>query len=150
MDAVTYPQESVVSFVSNRMIPLRVRFDAQPHASDFKIQWTPSLITLGPEGQEHHRSVGFLPPEELIPSLLLGSGKCHFDAERFPQALKDLDEVLAKHPKSHAAPEAIYYRGVTGYKSTHDAKPLKAAYEKLAAEYPQSEWTNRAYPYRLL
>jgi hypothetical protein len=28
--------------------------------------------------------------------------------------------------------------------------PLKAAYEKLQAEYPASEWTKRAYPYRLI
>jgi hypothetical protein len=36
------------------------------------------------------------------------------------------------------------------YKSTHDPKPLRASYDKLAAEYPDSEWAKRAYPYRLI
>ena len=40
--------------------------------------------------------------------------------------------------------------GVSGYKSSHDPKKLKEAYERLQAEYPESEWTKRAYPYRLI
>jgi len=150
MDAVTYPQESVVSFLSSKVVPLRVGADAQPYATDFNVKWTPTLVTLDASGGEHHRTVGFLAPEALIPSVLLGSAKCHFDAGRFPEALKDLGELLAKHPKSAAAPEALFYQGVAGYKNTNDAKPLKAAYEKLAAQYPNSEWAQRAYPYRLL
>ena len=31
-----------------------------------------------------------------------------------------------------------------------DPKKLKEAYEKLQEEYPNSEWTKRAYPYRLI
>jgi outer membrane protein assembly factor BamD (BamD/ComL family) len=57
---------------------------------------------------------------------------------------------LAEYPKSDSAPEAVYLRGVCGYKSTHAPKPLKEAYERLQAQYPSSEWTKRAYPYRLL
>ena len=48
------------------------------------------------------------------------------------------------------APEAVYLRGVSRYKSSHSAAPLKEAYEKLRAEYPASEWTQRAQPYSLL
>ena len=58
--------------------------------------------------------------------------------------------MVRDYPKSKAAPEAIFLRGVAGYKSTHDPKPLKAAYEKLQAEYPGNEWTDRAQPYRLI
>jgi len=150
MDAVTYPQESVVSFLTSKVVPLRLPFDAQPQATDYNVKWTPTLITADAAGEEHHRTVGFLAPEALIPSVLLGSAKCHFDAGRFPEALKELGELLAKYPKSPAAPEAIYYQGVAGYKKTNDPKPLKGAYEKLAATYPDSEWTQRAYPYRLI
>jgi TolA-binding protein len=150
MDAVTYPESKVIGFISENMIPLRIPFDAQPLSTDFNVTWTPTLITLDSDGKEHHRTVGFLAPEELIPSLLLGIAKSYFETDRFDEALENLQKVLAEHPKSDSAPEAIYLRGVCGYKSTHDPKPLKEAYEKLHAEHPSSEWTRRAYPYRLL
>ena len=150
MGAVTYPDGNVIDFVNNRMIPIRLLSDAQPYAKDFNIKWTPSIITLDESGKEHHRVVGFLPPEELIPAMMLGIAKVNFDLDRFDEALAELERIIAEYPKSKATPEAIYLRGVSGYKSTHDAKSLKAAYEKLHAEYPDSEWTARALPYRLI
>jgi tetratricopeptide (TPR) repeat protein len=150
MGAVTYPDERVVTFILENLIPLQVKSDAQPLATDFNVKWTPTLVTLDSDGKEHHRTVGFLPPEELVPSLLLGIAKCHFDRERYEEALKALSRLLESYPKSDAAPEAIFLRGVSLYKSTHNPKPLKEAYEKLQAEYPSSEWTKRAYPYRLI
>src|SRR4030043_471933 len=136
MDAVTYPNEGVIEFIQKNMIPLRVAFDAQPLATEFSLKWTPTLITLDADGKEHQRTVGFLPPEELIPSLLLGIAKSYFNREKFSEALSTLDKLLADYPKSDAAPEAIYLRGVCRYKSTHDPKPLKGAYEQLQANYP--------------
>ena len=150
MDAVTYPEAGVIGFIEENFIPLRVPFDAQPHAADFNIKWTPTVITLGPDGKEHHRTVGFLGPDELIPSLLLGRGKFHFDHDRFAEALESLNSVVANYPKSDSAPEAIFHSGVCQYKSSNNPKPLKEAYEKLNAEFPANEWTKRAYPYRLL
>jgi hypothetical protein len=150
MDAVTYPNEKVVEFIERNFIPLRVAFDAKPLATDFKVRWTPTLITLDESGQEHHRTVGFLSPEELIPSLLLGMAKVCFDQNQFEPALSSLEKLLADHPKSDCAPEALYLRGVSRYKSTHSPKPLKEAYEELQRAYPSSEWAKRAAPYRLL
>ena len=150
MDAVTYPDSGVIGFIHEHMVPLRVAFDAQPFARDFNVKWTPTIITLDSEGSEHHRTLGFLAPEDLIASLLLGMGKVHFDADKFDNALVNLDRVTADYSKSNSAPEAIFYWGVSGYKSSHDPKKLKEAYERLQAEYPDSEWTKRAYPYRLI
>jgi hypothetical protein len=150
MDAVTYPDTRVSDFIEKKLIPLQVPYNHQPLSIDFNVKWTPTLVTLDAEGKEHHRTVGFLAPEELIPSLLLGMAKIHFDREQFDPALANLEALLAGYPKSDAAPESIYLRGVTRYKSTHEAKPLKEAYELLQAQYPGSEWTKRAYPYRLL
>ncbi len=150
MGAVTYPDAKVVGFISENMVPLQVLFDAQPLSTDFNVKWTPTIITLDPQSKEHHRTVGFLSPDELIPSLLLGIGKYYFDTDRFDEAGENLERMLKEYPKSDAAPEAIFVLGVCRYKSTHDPKPLKAAYEQLLSEYPSSEWTKRAYPYRLL
>jgi hypothetical protein len=150
MDAVSYPNKDVIEFMNNVMIPLRVSFDAQPLSSDFKVKWTPTLVTLDQEGNEHHRTVGFLSPEELIPSLRLGIAKIGFDLNQFGEALENLDRIVTDYPKSDSTPEAIYLQAVSGYKSTEDAKQLKAGYELLLSGYPESEWTKRAYPYRLL
>ncbi|MDY6950088.1 MAG: outer membrane protein assembly factor BamD [Thermodesulfobacteriota bacterium] len=150
MDAVTYPNSSVVEFVEENVVPLRLSFDVKPESDDFKVKWTPTLIVLDAEGEEHHRTTGFLGPEELMPMIMLGIGKARFDSEVFSEALESLNRLLAQYPKSDSAPEAIYYRGVSGYKHSHDAGPLKEAYEKLQSEYPSSEWAKRAAPYRLL
>jgi tetratricopeptide (TPR) repeat protein len=149
MGAVTYPDEKVAEFVTNRMVPLQVLYDS-PLAADFKIKWTPTIIVLDYYGKEHHRTVGFFPPEEFIPSMLLGMGKIDFDTEQYDAAIRHFDTILTEFPKSSAAPEGIYLRGVSGYKASHNPAPLKEAYEKLKAEYPSSEWVKRAQPYSLL
>jgi len=150
MDAVTYPDEKVIEFFQKNMIPLRIAFDSLPLATQFNLKWTPTLIILDAQGKEHQRTIGFLPPEELIPSLLLGIAKVHFNQERLSEALATLEKIISEYPKSGSAPEAIYLRGVCAFKNTHNPKHLKEAYESLQTHYPSSEWTQRAFPYRLL
>ena len=150
MDAVTYPDSAVIDFISEALIPLRVSSDAMPLSEDFNVKWTPTLITLGPDSKEHHRTVGFLEPKELIARLLLGEGKYFFDNDKFPEALKTLEKIPADYKNTDAVPEAIYLRGVNQYKNTGDPLPLKAAYEILSKDFPDGEWTKRAYPYRLI
>lgn len=150
MDTVSYPNKDVTEFIKDSVIPLRVRYDTQPLATDFSINWTPTLIILDMEGKEHHRAVGFLSPEELMPLLLMGIAKVHFDHNAFKEAFSNLEKILSDFPKSNSAPEAIYLKGVCLYKDTKNPKGLKEAYEQLQARYPESEWTKRAYPYRLL
>jgi hypothetical protein len=150
MGAVTFPDTRVIGFINQNVIPIRLPHDHKPLAEQFQIKWTPALVTLDAEGKEHHRTVGFLAPEELIPSLLLGKAKIDFDHEDFAKALVTLEDLLTDYPKSAAAPEAIFLRGVCGYKSTHNPKALKEIYEKLSKDYPDSEWTKRSSPYRLI
>lgn len=150
MEAVTFPQPRVIEFMSEQVIPVRLPHDHKPLAEQFQVKWTPTLITLDGDGKEHHRTVGFLPPEDLMASILLGKAKVYFDRDDFQAALKVLEALLSQFPKSGSAPEAVFLSGVCGYKRTGDPKPLKAAYERLASGYPESEWTQRAYPYRLL
>ncbi|HBA53852.1 tetratricopeptide repeat protein [Syntrophorhabdus aromaticivorans] len=150
MDAVTYPKTAVIEFLNQSVIPVRVPFDSEPLATEFNLKWTPMLVVLDWNGKEHSRTVGFLPPEELIPSLLLGIAKIYFDHDRFTDAITNLDKILSDYPTSGAAPEAVFLKGVNGYKGTHNTQALKLAYEKLQADYPSSEWAKRALPYRLL
>jgi tetratricopeptide (TPR) repeat protein len=150
MGAVTYPDIKVAAFVNETVIPLQVPSDSEPLATDFVLRWTPTLIILDTSGKEHSRTVGFIPPEELIPTILLGMAKVYFDLRQFDPAIECLEKIINGYPQSFEAPEAVYYRGVCAYKTSHDAGGLKKAYERLAKEYPQSEWVRRAFPYRLL
>ena len=131
------------------MVPLRIPFDATL-SQEFNVTWIPALITLDWKGTEHYRTVGFMAPDELVPSLMLGCAKVFGDLEFFDRALDEIDKILTNYPASDAAPEAEFARGVYGYKSTHDPAPLKDAYEHLSKQYPQNVWTKRAYPYQLL
>ncbi len=150
MDAVTYPDEMVMAFIQESLIPLLVPFDALPLSKDFNIKWTPTLVTLGTDMREHHRTVGFLDPDAFIANQTLGIGKYHFDNDRYKEALAFFEKIISGYSESDCVAEATFLRGVSLYKSTGDPKPLKEAYETLSSKYPDGEWTKRAYPYRLL
>ena len=125
MDAVTYPNLEVVKFIQDHVVPVRLSFDAKPESLDFNVKWTPTLVVLDSDGTEHHRTTGFLAPEELVPMILLGIGKSHFDREEYKEAIASLDRLLRDYSQSDSCPEAIYYGGVSRYKSTQEAQPLK-------------------------
>jgi hypothetical protein len=150
MDAVTYPEKNVAAFIQENLIPLRVLFDALPLSEEFNVKWTPTTILLDSKGKEHHRTVGFVPAEEMIPLLMLGMGKACFALDDLDQAIADLDPIIQTYPASHSAPEAIYLQGVSRYLNTHDAQHLKQMYGKLRDDYPKSVWAERSLPYRLL
>jgi len=107
MDAVTYPDPRTIEFVNKNLIAFRV--DANQGTEfviRFEVQYTPTEIILDGEGKEHHRSVGYLPPEEFIPHLMLGMAKSKFNKDRCFQSLEILRRLLADYPGSKAAAEA--------------------------------------------
>jgi tetratricopeptide (TPR) repeat protein len=150
MDAVTYPHPKVIEFFDKHLAPVRVLHSSAPLPQQFKVHWTPTLVLLDAQGEEHYRTVGFLAPEELIPALMLGIAKSYCDRGQYALATKFLEPLLAEYPKSGAAPEATYYLGVSRYKDTRNPGALKQAAEALQTHYPESEWAKRASVYRLL
>jgi hypothetical protein len=150
MDTVTYPQDEVLSFMNDKVIPVRLAFDAMPESKDFNVQWTPAIITLDSKGMEHHRSIGFMSPKELIPSMMLGMAKTDMDMENFKEAIICIEHLLKDFTMCTSAAEAVFLMGVARFKLTHETRHLKEAYEKLCSYYPDSEWALRAEPYKLL
>ena len=150
MDAVTYGDERVIKLVSDMIVPLRVAFGTQTLAGHFNVRETPTVILLDASGIEHHRITGFLPPEEFLPSILLGISKASIYRDRFSAALVLLEKILMDYPKCASVPEAIYLRGVCKYRSTYNSKSLKEAFEKLLVDYPTINWRKWAYPGRSL
>jgi len=148
MDAVTYSNPAVIDFIQRNMIPLRIQSDNAALALKFKIRWTPTALTLDKEGNEHYRTVGFLRPEALVSSLMLGIGRMRFDKGEYQGAISNFDKLIATSSKNDYVAEAIYFRGVARYKLTNDLRSMKEAYDRLLQEYPDSEWTEKAYPYK--
>jgi outer membrane protein assembly factor BamD (BamD/ComL family) len=110
----------------------------------FGALWTPTQIILDSEGEECHRTEGFLPVEDFLAQLELGLGKLQFHHKRFSEAGKRFQAVCEGYPKSGGAPEACYWAGVAAYKGTDDPKHLGAAGELLKQRYPDSEWARKA------
>jgi tetratricopeptide (TPR) repeat protein len=150
MDAVAYPDAAVIQFVNENLIPLRIPADHAELGPKFRIKWTPSLLILDAEGVEHSRTLGFYPAKELIPSLLLGMGKAYFNRAERGAAVKCFERLIGDFPKSVQAPEAVYLKGVSRFIETHEVPHLIEIYDRLSAQYPQSEWRTRAEPYNLL
>ena len=150
MDAVSYPDAQVTEFINDRLVPLRLPADDPVLGPKFGIKWTPSLLILDSDGKEHSRTLGFFTPDELIPALLLGIGKGHFNRGERGEAMRRFGALLERYPRSFSAPEAVYLNGVSGYIESHDVSNLIRLYDRLSSEYPGSEWAMRADPYRLL
>ena len=150
MGAVTYPNEGVAKFVDLNFVPVQVQSSDKELADKYNVSWTPTILVLDADGKEHYRSVGFLQPDVFIATFELGKARYYLDREQFAEARALLEELIERCPVPEVVPEAIFYHGVASYKHTHDAKPLKKAYETLTAKYPQSDWAKRAEPYKLI
>lgn len=150
MNAVAFPDPAVIDFVTKNLVPVRIPADDPELGPRYKIKWTPTLTILDGDGGEHYRTLGFYPPEELIPSLLLGIGKARFNQPDRPAACDCFEKILAGYPASSLAPEALFLNGVSRYIETREVTNLIDIYDRLAADYPESPWLTRADPYRLL
>jgi hypothetical protein len=111
MDTVTYPDPRTVDFVNGFMIALRVSTQSSGQlAGNYGIQYTPTVLILDGDGREHHRSVGFLSPEEFVPSLMLGSGKMYLNNNSIRMALTMFEKILLAYSRSGFAAEAANFK----------------------------------------
>jgi len=135
----------VSKFISEHFVPVKIHIKERPQDfGRFKAEWTPTLIVAEPDGTERHRSVGFLPADDLLAQLDLGLGKAAFSRGQFQQAREAFQSVVEHYPQADAAPEAVYWAGVSAYKASDSADSLKQAAIQLRQKYPQSEWTKKA------
>lgn len=107
MDTVTYPDQATVQMVRDYLIAVRVQIHSETVlAQRFAIRYTPSVVILDEDGVERHRSVGFLTPQEFVPSMLLGIGKAYYERRRFKKAGAALGRLLSVYPQSRWVTEA--------------------------------------------
>lgn len=150
MSAVTYSDGRVKEYLNRHFVPVRLHCDFEQPSAEMRrygIKWTPTLLVLDEDGQEQHRSEGYLTPKELMAQLSLGMAKLNLAHEAFEPATRELAQVLESCPECATAPEARYFLGVSRYRQTHDLRELRRTWEVLARDFPQSEWTRKAEPY---
>jgi thioredoxin-related protein len=138
------------SFIDTNFLPVQVETSPANQAlmDRYGVSWTPTILALDAQGKEHYRIVGFVPPEEFIPLLIVAKARFFLDTGQVAAARATLEEMLSRYPHPRAAAEAIFFLGVAKYKDTHDPRHLREAYEELKAKYPDSEWFRRAEPYQ--
>ena len=84
-----------------------------------------------------------MPAEDFLSQLHLGLAKAAFSREEFAGAERSFRDVAAEHPKSDAAPEAIYWAAVSSYKASGKPDALGKAAAELKEKYPESAWTKK-------
>lgn len=148
-----WPQERVVTFITENFIPARVHVREQ--AADFQrlgdrygALWTPATLVLDSEGKEQHRVEGFLDADELIAELRLGLGKVAFNARQWQEAERRYQVVVDRHPETDAAAEALYWAGVSRYKRTGDATALAETAAAFGTRFQESAWAKKASVWR--
>jgi len=126
-------------------VPVKVHVKEQPTTfSRFGVNWTPTLLVMSPDGIERHRIEGFLPGEDLLAQLTLGLGHAARRRGRWAEAEEHYRRVLDRFPSTAAAPEALYWTGVSRYKVSGDHSALAETAHQLKLRYPESEWMKKA------
>jgi hypothetical protein len=144
-----YSDPRVVDFIQQHFTPMRahVRDNADEFkrlGSRFTAQWTPTTLIVDAEGNERHRIEGFLPADDFLAQLTLGLAKSAFARRRFDEAERLYREVVDRYPNTEAAPEALYWAGVSRYKGSNDASALGDTARAFSTRYTGSSWAKKA------
>jgi TolA-binding protein len=122
-------------------VPLEAHIKEHPkNFHRFDALWTPSVIILDPNGKERFRIEGYLPKDEFRAHLELALARVAFMSKNWKDAERRYTEVLERYPESKAAPEALYWKGVSHYKATNDHTVLGELPGQFQEKYPESEW----------
>ena len=101
-------------------------------------------MILDSDGSERHRFEGFLPADDFLSQLEIGLAHAAFARQQWAEAERRYREIVDQLPNSDAAPEALYWAGVSKYKASGDAKSLNETAEQFKKRYNQSTWAKKA------
>ena len=63
--------------------------------------------------------------------------------KKWADAEQRYSEVLERYPDTNAAPEALYWKGVSHYKATNDHTVLGTLPGEFKQKYPDSVWAQK-------
>jgi hypothetical protein len=106
----------------------------------FDAVWTPTIMIMDSNGKERWRIEGYLPKEEFRAQLEMGLARVAFMHKQWAEAEQRYTGVLERYPDSKAAPEALYWKGVSHYNATKDHTVLGDLPDEFKEKYPDSVW----------
>ena len=112
------------------------------------VHWTPTVLILDEDGVERHRIEGFLAVDDFLAHLKLGLAKSALQRGAFEDAERRFRQVVAEHPRSEPAPEALYWAGVSRYKAKGEADALAETARAFSTQYTDSVWAQKASVWR--
>ena len=98
------------------------------------------MLILDSNGKERFRIEGYLPKDEFRAQLELALARVAFMSKNWADAEHRYGEVVERYPNSKAAPEALYWKGVSRYKATNDHTVLGELPGQFEEKYPNSSW----------
>ena len=126
-------------------MPLGAHIKERPaYFHRFDAVWTPTVLVLDADGTERLRVEGYLPKDEFRAQLEMGLARVAFMHKRWADAEQRYARVFERYPDSKAAPEAVYWRGVSRYKATNDHTALGEVAEQFRHKYQDSVWALKA------
>ncbi len=82
--------------------------------------------------------------DDFLAQLQLGLAKLSFSHQDFKEAEKRFQQVVDQFPEADAAPEALYWAGVSRYKDTNDGTALEQTGEAFRSRYTDTTWAKKA------
>jgi hypothetical protein len=140
---VTYPQAPVIDVISANAVPVQVdnsKSENNVFLHSIHHIWTPDIRVLDHHGFELYRWDGFLPPPEFVARALCGFAMAQLRLKRYDRAEALYADALTRFSTTYAAPEALYYLGVTRYRAHPNGDDLLTQWANLRSRYPDSEY----------
>jgi hypothetical protein len=135
----------VESFINDHYVPVKIHIKDQPQIFErFGVQWTPTMEVLDPDGTKRHQFEGFLPADDFLAHLKLGLAHSAFARQQWNEAERRYQDIVSTLPGADVAPEALYWVGVSQYKSSGDSTSLRRTAETFKTRYADSTWAKKA------
>jgi hypothetical protein len=133
------------NFINQNFVPVKRHIKEQPALFHrFHTNWTPTIEIVDSNGVERYRFAGYLPSHNFVAQLQLGLAKNAFAHNNWPEAQRHFDAIVASYSDTDAAPEAMYWAGVTKYKQTRDHTVLAGTAKQIEGRFPRTSWAMRS------
>jgi TolA-binding protein len=143
-----YSDPRVIEFITQHFVPVRVHVKENADAfkalgARYNALWTPTVLVLDGDGAERHRIEGFLPADDFMSQLALGVARSAFQRQDYAIAAPAFRLVADEYGGTEAAPEALYWAGVSQYRATNDPSVLRETGQALRDRFPDSSWAKK-------
>jgi hypothetical protein len=139
-----YQDDNVAREINAHCAAVRVNaLDHRDLTKRMRIHWTPTLVFLDAQAAEHHRFVGYLPPDEFGAQVHIARGREAFGRENYQTALDAYQTIAERFPQTDSAPEALYWTGVCRFKLSNDEARILDACRELVRRYPKHLWARK-------